>query len=181
MSLSLMLAQIGFEIWTMQSDILFDNIYIGHSIEEAEKLKAETYEIKAAIEKAEEEASKPKPKPTPESPLDIKFMDDPVKYIREKVDLFWALAQKDPVEAIKTLPEVAGGIGALIVTILALIVGVMSMSGASPSPQVKNAAQKVKQSAMDTKDQVVDAANTATEKAQAEINKRTTRSSGPAE
>ncbi|KAL2059315.1 hypothetical protein ABVK25_000607 [Lepraria finkii] len=28
---------IGFEIWTMQSDILFDNIYIGHSIEDAEK------------------------------------------------------------------------------------------------------------------------------------------------
>lgn len=25
---------IGFEIWTMQNDILFDNIYIGHSVEE---------------------------------------------------------------------------------------------------------------------------------------------------
>ena len=165
----------------MQSDILFDNIYIGHSVEEAEKLKAETYDIKAAIEKAEEEASKPTPKPTPDSPLDLKFMDDPVKYIREKVDLFWAIAQKDPIEAIKTLPEVAGGIGALVATILALIIGVVSMSGASPPPQVKDAAQKTKQSAMDTKDKVVDAASTATDKAQAEINKRTTRSSGPAE
>lgn len=165
----------------MQSDILFDNIYIGHSVEDAEKLKAETYDVKAAIEKAEEEATKPTPKPTPDSPLDLKFMDGPVKYIREKVDLFWAIAQKDPVEAIKTLPEVAGGIGALVVTILALIIGVVSMSGASPPPQVKDAAQKAKQSAMDTKDKVVDAASTATDKAQAEINKRTTRSSGPAE
>ena len=165
----------------MQSDILFDNIYIGHSFEEAQKLKAETYDVKAAIEKAEEEATKPTPKPTPDSPLDLKFMDDPVKYIREKVDLFWAMAQKDPVEAIKTLPEVAGGIGALVVTILALIIGVVSMSGASPPPQVKDAAQKAKQTVMDTKDKVVDAASTATDKAQAEINKRTTRSSGPAE
>ncbi|KAK3178909.1 hypothetical protein OEA41_001046 [Lepraria neglecta] len=171
---------IGFEIWTMQSDILFDNIYIGHSIEDAEKLKAETYDVKAAIEKAEEEASKPKPKETPESPLDLKFMDDPVKFIREKVDLFWTLVQQDPLEAVKTLPEVAGGIGALAVTIIALIIGVVGMSSAPP-PQVKKAAEKAKQTAMDTKDQVVDAASTGAEKAQAELNKRTTRSSGPAE
>jgi calnexin len=165
----------------MQSDILFDNIYIGHSVEDAEKLKTETYDVKAAIEKAEEDAAKPKPKPTPESPMDIKFMDDPVHYIREKVDLFWALAQKDPVTAIKTLPEVAGGIGALAVTIIALLIGVVSMTGGSPPPQVKKAAEKVVQSAMDTKDKVVDAASTGAEKAQAELNKRTTRSSGPAE
>ena len=38
----------------MQSDILFDNIYIGHSVEDAEKLKVETFDVKHAIEKAEE-------------------------------------------------------------------------------------------------------------------------------
>ncbi|KAK4698104.1 calnexin, partial [Lecanoromycetidae sp. Uapishka_2] len=172
---------IGFEIWTMQSDILFDNIYIGHSVEDAEKFKTETFDVKNAIEKAEEDAAKPKPKDTPESPMDLKFMDDPVHYIREKLDLFWALAQKDPLTAVKTLPEVAGGIGAVAVTIIALIIGVFSMTGGSPPPQVKKAAEKAKQSALDTKDQVVDAASTGTEKAQAEINKRSTRSSGPAE
>ncbi|KAL2041336.1 hypothetical protein N7G274_005718 [Stereocaulon virgatum] len=171
---------IGFEIWTMQNDILFDNIYIGHSVEDAEKLKAETYDIKAPIEKAEEDAAKPKPKETPELASDLKFMDDPVTYIRQKVDLFWTLVQKDPLEAVKTLPEVAGGIGAVAVTIIALIIGVVGMS-AAPPPQVKKAAEKAKQTAMDTKDQVVDAATTGAEKAQAELNKRTTRSSGPAE
>lgn len=165
----------------MQSDILFDNIYIGHSVEDAEKLKAETYDIKAAIEKAEEDAAKPPPPPKPESPSDLKFTDDPVLYIREKVDQFYTLAKKDPVEAVKTLPEVAGGIGALAVTVIALIVGVLGATGGSPPPQVKKAAEKAKQSAVDTKDQVVDAASTATERAQAEVNKRTTRSSGPAE
>jgi calnexin len=164
----------------MQNDILFDNIYIGHSVEDAEKLKAETYDIKAPIEKAEEDASKPKPMETPEPATDLKFMDDPVTYIRQKVDLFWTLVQKDPLEAVKTLPEVAGGIGAVAVTIIALIIGVVGMS-AAPPPQVKKAAEKAKQTAMDTKDQVVDAATTGAEKAQAELNKRTTRSSGPAE
>jgi len=165
----------------MQSDILFDNIYIGHSVEDAEKLKTETYDVKAAIESAEEDAAKPPPPPQPESPMDLKFMENPVTYVREKVDLFYTLAKKDPVEAIKTLPEVAGGIGALAVTIIALLIGVVGVTGGSPPPQVKKAAEKAKQSAVGIKDQVVDAASTATEKAQAEVNKRTTRSSGLAE
>lgn len=165
----------------MQSDILFDNIYIGHSVEDAEKLKTETYDVKAAIESAEEDAAKPPPPPQPESPMDLKFMENPVTYVREKVDLFYTLAKKDPVEAIKTLPEVAGGIGALAVTIIALLIGVVGVTGGSPPPQVKKAAEKAKQSAVDTKDQIIDAASTATEKAQAEVNKRTTRSSGLAE
>ncbi len=165
----------------MQNDILFDNIYIGHSVEDAEKLKAETYDVKAAVEKSEEDAAKPPPPPKPESPTDLKFMDNPVLYLREKVDLFYTLAKKDPVQAVKTLPEVAGGIGVVAVTIIALILGVLGLTGGSPPPQVKKAAEKAKQAAMDTKDQVADAASTATDRAQAEVNKRTTRSSGLAE
>lgn len=165
----------------MQSDILFDNIYIGHSVEDAEKFQAETYDVKHPIEVAEEEATKPPPaKEKPKSPMDLKFMDDPVHYVREKVDLFWAIAKNDPVEAVKALPEVAGGIGALVVTVIALIVGIVGVSAAPPA-KVQKAAEKVKQSAVDAKDQVVDAASTGAEKAQAELNKRTTRSSGPAE
>lgn len=167
----------------MQSDILFDNVYIGHSVEDASKIGNETYVIKHEVETAEEEASKPPPPPEmPESPMDLNFKDDPVKFIREKLDLFWTMAQNDPVMAAKAMPEVAGGIGAVAATILALLIGVLTMSsGPTPPPQVKKAAEKVKESAVDAKDQVVDAASTATDKAQAEINKRTTRSSGPAE
>ena len=167
----------------MQSDILFDNVYIGHSIEDAEKLKAETYDIKHAIEKAEEDASKPPPpKDEPKGPMDINFMEDPVRFVREKVDLFWDVAKNDPVQAVKFFPEVAGGIGAVVVAILAILISVVTMSGgATPPPQVKKAAEKAKQNALDAKDSAVDAATTATEKAQAEINKRTTRSSGLAE
>jgi len=165
----------------MQSDIMFDNIYIGQSVEDAEKLKAETFDIKHPIEVEEETASKPKAPEPPKSAEDITFMEDPVTYIRQKVDLFWSIAQNDPVQAVKMLPEVAGGIGALAVTVIALIAGIIGMSGGSSSPQVKKTAEKAKQSATDVKDQAVDATSTGAEKVQAEINKRTTRSSGPAE
>jgi len=164
----------------MQNDILFDNIYIGHSIEDAEKLKAETWDVKHPIELAEDEATKPKPADPPKSPMELKFMDDPVLYVREKVDLFMTIAKKDPVEAIKFVPEVAGGIGILAVTLIAVIIGAVGISGASPPPQVKSAAEKVKKTALDAKDQVMDAAASGADKAQTEINKRTARSSGAA-
>lgn len=173
----------------MQSDILFDNIYIGHSLEDAEKLKTETYDVKHPIETAEDEATKPKPSDDDmaKSPMDLNFMDDPVLFVREKVQLFLEIAKKDPVEAIRFVPEVAGGIGVLAVTLLAVILGGV-LGGSKASPDVKKATDKVKKAAaeardqaMDAKNQAVDAAASGADKVQAEINKRTTRSSGPAE
>lgn len=167
----------------MQNDILFDNIYIGHSVEDAEKLKAETWDIKHNIETAEEEASKPKfdDADEPKSPFDLKFMDDPIHYIREKLDLFITIGRSDPIQAVKFMPEVAGVIGTLAAIVLATIIGVVTRSGTSPPPQVKKAAENIKKTAADVKDQVVDAAASGSEKVQSEVNKRTTRSSGPAE
>ncbi|KAI9828683.1 MAG: hypothetical protein M1832_001786 [Thelocarpon impressellum] len=169
---------IGFEIWTMQSDILFDNIYIGHSIEDAEKLKAETFDVKHAIEKAEEQASKPA---KPESPLDLVFLDDPILYIKEKLELFITIARENPVEAVKFVPEVAGGLAALAVTVVALLVGIVSMAGGSAPPQVKKGVEKAKGAAADAMDKVVDATSTGAEAVKTEAQKRTTRSSASAE
>ncbi|KAF2753240.1 calreticulin precursor, partial [Pseudovirgaria hyperparasitica] len=166
---------IGFELWTMSNDILFDNIYIGHSIEDAEKLKAETFDIKIASEKAEEEANKPKVEP-PVSPSDLKFMDDPIKYIQEKVNLFISIAKDDPLEAVKFVPEVAGAIGATVVALLLAIVSLFA-SGAAPSKQqVKDAAKKAQDTAKDAKDKTASAVASGAETAKAELNKRTTRS-----
>lgn len=50
---------IGIEIWTMQKDILFDNFYLGHSVEDAKKFADETWKVKVELEKAEEESVKP--------------------------------------------------------------------------------------------------------------------------
>ena len=159
----------------------FDNIYIGHSVEDAEKLKAATYDVKHPIEAAEDEQTKPKADDTPKSPMDLKFMDNPVFYVREKVQLFMTIFQKDPIEAVKFVPEVAGGIGVLVVTLLAIIIGAVGTGGATPPPQVKKATEKAKETAASAKDQVVDAASSGAEAIQAEVNKRTTRSSGSVE
>ena len=168
----------------MQKDILFDNIYIGHSVEDAAALRKETWDLKRPAEDAEEAASKPQLEEKPKSPMDLVFKDDPVKYVKEKLELFTTIAMKDPVEAVRFLPEVAGGIGVTVVTILALLVGAIGFGSSSATPSkedIKKAAEKAKEKAVEVKDQVVDAASSGVDTAKAEVNKRTTRSSGPAE
>ncbi|KAF7550712.1 hypothetical protein G7046_g7931 [Stylonectria norvegica] len=166
---------IGFEIWTMQSDILFGNIYIGHSVEDAAKLAAETFDLKHPVEQALADADKPKLDPKkPNSPSDLKFLDDPLFYVREKLDLFFAIAAKDPIEAIKFVPEVAGGIAAAVVTLIAAIAALIGLG--SSSPAVQKAATDVKEKATEIKDKAAEATATGAEKVKGEVNKRTTRS-----
>ncbi|KAI1770912.1 calreticulin precursor [Hypoxylon cercidicola] len=165
---------IGFELWTMQSDILFDNIYIGHSIEDAEKLAQETFFKKSVVEKALEDAEKPKADDKPKSPSDLKFLDDPVLYVKEKLDLFLTIAANDPIQAIKFVPEVPTAVGGLLVTIVALV-GIFTMGGAAPEA-VKKTAGDAKEKAKDAKDKAAEAVSTGAENVKAEVNKRATRS-----
>ncbi len=164
---------IGFEIWTMQNDILFDNIYIGHSVEDAEKFAQETFFEKHSIESLLELADKPKePETPPKSPSDLVFLDDPIHYIKEKLDLFFTIAQSDPLQAIKFVPEAAGGLAAVLVTIIAVVVGVISIGG-TPAP-VKKAADSAKATASDAKAKVAEVVSSGVDSAKAE--KRSTRS-----
>ena len=161
----------------MQNDILFDNIYIGHSIEDAEKLQAETYDVKHPVEDAEDAATKPKPDTKPSSPMDLVFKEDPVRYVREKLDLFVTLAKKNPIEAIKFMPEVAGAIGAVIVTVLAVLIGLIGIgSSAASTPKAKEFTKKDKQDAADAIDKVAESVTSGAETSKPEITKRTTRS-----
>ena len=168
----------------MQSDITFDNIYIGHSVEDAAKFREETYDVKRPLEEAEDEKTKPKPAEIPKSPSDLKFTDDPVTFIREKLDLFITLAKKDPIEAIKFMPEVAGGIGGALALLIAIIVGLAGFGGSAAAPSkedIKKTAQKAKEAATDAAAKVQDAAATGAETAKSEVNKRVTRSTGGSE
>lgn len=167
----------------MQNDILFDNIYIGHSEQDAEKFKAETFDVKHKIEQQEEANERPKEPKGPKSPSDLKFLEDPVKFVTEKVELFLTIAKTSPLEAVKFVPEVAGGIAFLAATIIALLLG-LGGSSAPTKKQVKATAEKVKAQASDVadkaaqkKDEVAAAIASGTEAAQEEIKKRTTRSS----
>ncbi|CAG7989363.1 unnamed protein product [Penicillium salamii] len=161
---------IGFEIWTMQSDILFDNVYIGHSVEDAEKLRQETFDVKFPIEEAEEEASKPKPE-VKEDGTTTTFQEDPVTFVRQKVNQFVELAQEDPIHAVKTLPEVAGGLGALLLTMILVVVGAIGAS--SPAPADK----KGKAPATAPKEKKGEAVSSSAETTKGGATKRNTRSS----
>ncbi|KFY74256.1 hypothetical protein V499_05712 [Pseudogymnoascus sp. VKM F-103] len=166
---------IGFEIWTMQNDILFDNIYIGHSIADAEALAAETFDVKHAAEKAAELAAKPKAEDKPKSDLDIEFGDDPVKFVKQKLDLFITIAKHDPIEAIKYVPEVAIGAGVGALTLLGVLVGLLTL-GSAPAPKVKAAAKQGKAAVKEGKEKAGSAAASAVDAGKSEVNKRTTRS-----
>jgi calnexin len=159
----------------MQSDVSFDNIYIGHSVADAKKLAEESFFIKFPVEKALEQAEKPKETTKPASPSDLKFFDDPVTFLKEKLDLFLTIAAKDPIEAIKFVPEIPTAIGGLLVTIIALI-GIFTSGASAPAP-VKKAAADAKEKAKEAKDKVADVVATGAENIKAEANKRATRSS----
>ena len=162
----------------MQNDILFDNIYIGHSVEDAKALREETFDVKVAAEKAEEEKSKPKKDDKPKSPSDLNFMDDPVTYVREKLDLFIEIAKRDPVQAVKFVPEVAGGLAVGAITILILLIGLIG-GGAKAAPskaEIDAKAKQAKEEAVKAKDQAAEAVASGVEKTKEEVNKRSTRS-----
>ncbi|GES60936.1 calnexin precursor [Aspergillus terreus] len=163
---------IGFEIWTMQNDILFDNIYIGHSVEDAEKLRKETFDVKHPVELAEEEALKPKKEETGATPS-VSFKEDPVTYVREKVDYFVGLAKQDPINAVKQVPEVAGALGALLLTMVLIIVGAIGASSPAPAP----ASKKGKEAAGSAKEKSEKATSSSADTGKGGATKRTTRSS----
>jgi len=152
----------------MQNNILFDNIYVGHSIEDARKFAEETFFKKHPVEKALEEADKPKIDDTPASPDDLKFLDNPKKYITEKVDLFLTIAKRNPIEAVKFVPEVAVGLGALLISIIAIIAGLVG-AGSKPAAPAKKVEgkEKAKEEDKDGK-----ATTTGAETTKSEVTKR---------
>lgn len=151
----------------MQNNIMFDSVYIGHSVEDAEKLAEESWKPKHDAEKLLIEADKPKSKP--ESPLDLKFTDDPITYIKEKVDLFVTIAQKDPLQAVQFVPEVAGGVVALLVGLVAIISALAGSGSSAP------AAPK-KEDGKEAKDKAAKGSATGADTSKAEVTKRNTRS-----
>lgn len=159
----------------MQNNILFDNIYIGHSVEDAKKLAQETFFEKHPLEQLAEAADKPKEEEKPKSPSDLKFLDDPVFYIKEKLDLFLTIAARDPIQSVKFVPEIAGGIAAIFITLVAGLAAVIGL-GSSSAPAAKKVATDAKDKAKDVKDKVAQAASTGAETVKDSATKRTTRS-----
>lgn len=108
---------VGFELWTMDEDILFDNIYVGHDPAQAKEFAAETFDEKIKIEQGqEEEESK-----LAEKAAELAAKGGAVGQVREQVNAFIARARSSPVDAIKEMPQVAGGLGAAFAGLLGLV------------------------------------------------------------
>jgi calnexin len=159
----------------MQNDILFNNIYIGHSVEDAEALRKETFDVKIPIERAEEEAQKPKP--AEGAPSTVSFREDPITYVREKAELFIGLARENPIEAVKAVPEIAVALGVLLVTMILVIVGAILVSTPATPSAAKGTAQKGKEAAGTAKEKTAEAVSSAADTAKGGATKRTTRGS----
>ena len=119
----------------MTEDILFDNIYIGHSVEDANTLKAETFDVKKPLEV---EQSKPKKNTNiVEDEEEISFSEDPIEFIRSKAFKFIDLAKLDPVLAFKTQPEVGAVMVLSIITFFGMLGAVFGLVGGGQPPVTK--------------------------------------------
>ena len=126
---------IGIELWTMTEDILFDNIYIGHSVEDAAKFKAETFDIKKPLEV---EQAKPKTNTKHvDDEEEVSFSEDPIEFIRSKAFKFVDLAKLDPILAFKTQPEVGAVFVLSIVTLFGMLGAMFGLVGGSQPPVTK--------------------------------------------
>lgn len=140
---------IGFEIWTMDEDILFDNIYVGHSREEAKKLSEESFELKLPIEQNREEKAEAAEKAAQEAEAAKAAKEAAgslLQRVRSSLDSFVTAAKADPVGAVKSQPQVAAGLGIAATTMMG-IAGLLSMvmGGAAGKNVAATASQAKKQ------------------------------------
>jgi hypothetical protein len=123
----------------MTEDILFDNIYVGHSIDDAKAFAAETFEVKkpleAATAKAEEKLDDEEELPS--------WKNDPIAFIRQKIFLFIELAQTDPIRALKTHPETGAALAGALFTLFGMIGALFGLVGAQQKPITKVRSSKL--------------------------------------
>ncbi|KAK4058363.1 calnexin [Microbotryomycetes sp. JL221] len=120
---------VGFELWSMTEDILFDNIYIGQSESEAAKLVGQTFSIKKPLEQAQEDAEQAKLDST-DGAIKLGPAPDyraaPLQWAQWHVQDFFDTALNDPIHAFKTKPIQGAGIAAAFATALAILTTVFS-------------------------------------------------------
>jgi hypothetical protein len=116
----------------MTEDILFSNIYVGHSVADAKKLAAETFDVKHPLETAKEKEDTKVPDETP-----VDWKEDPVAFIREKVFSFIELAKIDPVLAFKSKPETGAALTGALLTLFGMLGAVFGLVGGQQKPVTK--------------------------------------------
>jgi len=128
---------VGIELWTMTEDILFDNLYVGHSVEDAKKLAAESFEVKKPLENKADT-----PEGVNEDDDEVTFKDDPISFLRNKVLNFVDHVKEDPVDAFKSQPETGAALGVALLTIFGMLGAFFGVVGGSQKPVIVKSAKK---------------------------------------
>jgi len=120
---------VGIELWTMTEDILFDNFYIGHSVEDAKKLADETFGVKKPLEvKAD------KPAVVDDDDEEVpSFKEDPIGFVRQRVLNFVDAAKDDPIGTFKSQPETGALLIGVFLTFFGMIGASLGLIGGSKS------------------------------------------------
>lgn len=119
----------------MTEDILFNNIYIGHSIDDAKSLAAETFDIKHPLEKVADKAAFSS---EDEDELDeLTFAENPVEFLRNKAFKFIALARIDPIAAFKTHPETGVALAGALLTFFGMLGALLGLVGSQQKTVTK--------------------------------------------
>ncbi|KAG8946216.1 hypothetical protein FRC04_011962 [Tulasnella sp. 424] len=141
---------VGYEIWTMTEDIMFDNVYVGHSVDDAKKLAEETWYVKHKVEKAIRDADAAEKKAQVEAEAKAKktastddvlarLKEDPAGFVREKVmDFVEDVQEEGPIAALQSNPQVGGAILASLLTFFGAIAAIFGVVGSSAPPVVKS-------------------------------------------
>ena len=127
---------VGIELWTMTEDILFSNIYVGHSTSDAKALAQETFHVKSKVEKAAEAKEKKAFDADGDVP-ESTFTSAPIEFIRKAIFEFVELAKIDPVLAVKSKPETAGAVAIAVFTLFGMLGALFGVVGAAQKPVTK--------------------------------------------
>jgi hypothetical protein len=123
---------VGVELWTMTEDILFDNIYVGHSPEDARKLAEETFFVKKPLETAQKAIAEDE-----EDDEIPSFSENPTAFIRFKVISFIEQAKLDPVLAFKSHPETGAALLGVTLTFFGMLASLLGLIGGAQKPITK--------------------------------------------
>jgi len=127
----------------LQKDIMFDNIYIGHSAADAKKFAEESWKVKYDQESAIEDADKPKEDKKEGEKKETKKDGSIVDKAKQEADKFVKAAQKDPVQAVQSHPWHAASLFGTMLLGLGLLAFLFGPSAEKPQPKVQKREVKV--------------------------------------
>jgi calnexin len=138
---------VGFELWTMQSDIMFDNIFIGHNVEEADKFAKKywlpKHEAELALEDAQFEKEQSKfesEKDTPSDRSPMARVQSMIGAFRKDIEGFVIRLRRDPFETGKREPLMLIAFGGILFFPLVFLMLIRSLfAGKSKSMPVARA------------------------------------------